>query len=742
MAINQHYVTTKALEEYLVNRSTGEPLAGGTVEFYKDDDRLIAKTVYQITGAPPNYTFIALPNPITLSAVGTIQNANGDNVALYYLPYTSDEDGADVELYYVVVKDADGNVQFTREGWPNFDEASSFESTEGTIVNELSNSQFIDVLFDPTLGLNIPYTGAGTTEVTFAPDWNIKITHSNSGSVAISRNNIAGTAHTPTNPPYTLTVTPGANITDLKLVQRLNHNPDIWTPTETGVRGFVAGGALLATNTSITMLYVPSSGTSQTIFTANNATGSPAYFSETKQLDPGDNPQTGANGYVDIQLSLSTSNPSTISSVQLVGLESDQSNVSYRQDTVSRQEDQLFHYYNSQLQYKPLPSYLIGWNFPLNPTQFLGASVAAQAVGANKSYYAWDQTIVFQTTDSGVTISRDSSGALKTLSAPVAGTQLALVQYKTGAEIIEMLSRRKCVHVAANASVATSATISLWYTTDVSLPSTIGSNNSIVLTLDSKGYPATRNGTWVEVPRSGLSNASVTTTATNAAEFIIGTSATAEFNQYGFSGWDMEGDADILNATYFAIVVGTASMAQNAYILWQDIACQDGDIPTVSAPLAKSQVLQQCQEYYWMTYPIGTLPGAASSNNARSALMTNSYYENTTPNGIRQVTAATFPIEFPVNMHTAPTTITFYSVAGTSGSVSLLVYAGTSALVAATDTTVSTFWAQADLNTARVNYIGAQSNTYLYNSGAIAINSIPPTGYIKYHAAVDARLGQ
>lgn len=734
MAINTHYVTTKALEEYLVNRTTGEPLAGGTVEFYKDDDRLVAKNVYQLTGAPPNYDFIALPNPLTLSAVGTIQNGDGDNVALYYLPYTSAEAGSDVELYYVVVRDSEGNVQFTREGWPNFNESSQFDAIQGTIVNEISNSQFVTVLFDADLGLTVPYTGASTTNVNIAPDWRLEITHSNSGSLTIARNNIAGTSNTVTNPPYTLTITPGANITDLKLIQRLSNNPDIWTPSETGVRGFVAGGALLGANTSITMAYVSSGGSSQVIFTANNSTGALAYFGETTQLIPGDNPDTGATGYVDIELVLSSSNASTISSVQIVGLDSEQSNVTYRQDTANRQKDYLSHYYEPLLAYKPIPSWLIGWDFPKNPAQF-GSSVAAQAVGANKSYYAWDQTIVFQTTNSGVTVSRDSgSQALKTLSANASGTRLALVQYLEQEEVRSMLTSRKCVHIAAKASVDTVATVSLWYTKDVSLPDlSAGTNNSIVLTLDASGYPATRNGTWVQVPRSGLSNASVTTSATNAAQFTIETNATAEFNNYSFSGWDMDGDTDIQNATYFAIVIGTASLAQNAFILWKSIACQDGDIATIPAPKSLEETLLDCRWYYEHSYQNGATPGTLTAEGASYTRFATAVSGGDT-NGYLQ----SFILEYD-DKRTVPN-IQFYSpFTGTADRISAEIDKDGTAIGVAADVDSTTNWSVAASSGARTFYLC--ENTSVNAVSAVGDASAGNECFGRFQYVVDARLG-
>lgn len=667
MALDPQYITGFSLEEYFVSKSDGTPLSGGYVEFYRDDSRATAKAVYQLvqgSGTPPNYTYSALPNPLYLSGVGTIQNSGGDNVALYYFPY--DENGA-LQLYYVKVYDQYGNLQFTREGWPNVSGTAvpPGNVNSGTTGNEISNGQFVDVLFEaPTL--TVSYT-AGTTDVTIAPDWVLSIVASNSGSLTVTQTPINGSSAYPNNPPYTLDITPGSNITGLSLVQRFSNNPDIGAPaTGAAANGFIASSILLGTGTSVTIAYAPSIGSSQIILTANNTSGAYAQFNETNQLSPAANTDTSVVGYVDFIIVLSTSAPSSISNIQAVFVPSNSTNFGYIPDTVNRQKDYLFHYYNDLLQYKPIPSYLIGWDFPLNPAQALGSSVAAQAVGANKSYYAWDQTIVFQSADSGVTISRHASGALKTLSAPVAGTQLALVQYVPGAQAIEMLTRRKCVNVSANASVATVATVSLWYTTGA-LPSTIGSNNSIVATLDSRGYPATQNGTWVKVGRSGLANNTVTSASTNAAQITIGTNSTTEFNQYAISGWDMDGAADITNATFFAIVVGTASLAQNEYVLWQSISCQDGDIPTIPAPKSKIETLQDCQAYYEKSFNLSVVP-------AQNVGTGNGEYATAYPSFVNVLTPYVIStIPYKVSKYATPTTVTLYNPSAANAEIRNIV---------------------------------------------------------------------
>lgn len=131
MALDPLYVTSINLDEFFINQQTGEPLANGSVEFWRDDNRAVGKNVFEITGAPPNYTYTELPNPLNLNATGNPIGNNGQNTSIYYYPYDAN---GNIELYYIVVKDSDGVVQFTRQGWPN-----TTEGLEGVINVTVAN---------------------------------------------------------------------------------------------------------------------------------------------------------------------------------------------------------------------------------------------------------------------------------------------------------------------------------------------------------------------------------------------------------------------------------------------------------------------------------------------------------------------------------------------------------------------------------------------------------------------------
>ena len=658
MGLNPRLITNTSLEQILVDKDTGLPLSGGYIYFYADDNRTQPKLVYQLSGSPPNYTYTPLPNPVPISSVGTPMDAAGNNISIYYFPYNNpDPNGTQnptdpVQLYYVVVQNSLGVAQFTRQGWPNYTAVDQPVSEQVTYDNLLSNPQFSSVSFTGG-SLNISFSIAGTYSYNIAPGWVLQIQSSGAGTASVTQTPVVGSAQYPTNPPYTLDFVAGANITSMQLIQQLSNNPNIWSPANGGTNGYLATSIVVSSGTTLNINYTPSVGTSTQLLSANNASGSYEQFTSTIQLPAANNTQNGNTGYVNIVINLPTSGNSSITSVQIVGLESNVIGVPFDQEPVNRQIDHLFHYYNSQLQYKPIRSSLIGWDFPLNPAQFLGYTVAASGAGANTSAYIWDQTILFQNTNNGAAASQSASGSKALTITATNATQFALVQYLTQTFARKILNTRNCVNVSALTSVGAGVvgTVSLWYTKSASLPS-ISSNNSLVATLDANGHPATLNGTWFEVQRPGLAN--------QKAQFTVGTSTTTNFNSYGFSGWDMQGVADCNAATFFAIVVGFATLPQGQTIDFNSISLIPGDIPTIPAVQHGAEVLLECQKYYWKSFLPTTVPAQNIGVN------------NGELNSVASVSGAGAclgpSVKFPVPMVNTPT-VTLYSPGDASANI-------------------------------------------------------------------------
>lgn len=123
MAINTDLlVAAPMLQDYLVDKDTGKPLANGIIYLYKDTSRLTYKNWYYQTGSPGAYSWITLSNPMHLSSVGTIQDPNGNDVIPFYYPYEETNSNSP-ETYFIRAYSVDSNgnqavLQFTRENFP------------------------------------------------------------------------------------------------------------------------------------------------------------------------------------------------------------------------------------------------------------------------------------------------------------------------------------------------------------------------------------------------------------------------------------------------------------------------------------------------------------------------------------------------------------------------------------------------------------------------------------------------
>lgn len=147
MPINTNLlVAAPMLQDYLVDKDTGFPLAGGIISLYEDDERSLYKNWYYQTGSPGVYTWVTLDNPLRLSSVGTIQDPNGNDVIPFYYPYDEDDDTIK-EAYYITVYSVDSNgnpavLQFTRENFPFSGSGNTPVSTSPTWRNYILNNVY------------------------------------------------------------------------------------------------------------------------------------------------------------------------------------------------------------------------------------------------------------------------------------------------------------------------------------------------------------------------------------------------------------------------------------------------------------------------------------------------------------------------------------------------------------------------------------------------------------------------
>lgn len=132
-------VTAPVLQDTFVDTS-GQPMAAGTITCYMDTSRTTLKNWYYQTGTPGAYTYIALPNPLTLSAAGTICDENGVDTIPFFYPYNED-DFTEEEPYYIVIENYAQTNQITRANFPFFGDATQSESAINA-ENYIANNVF------------------------------------------------------------------------------------------------------------------------------------------------------------------------------------------------------------------------------------------------------------------------------------------------------------------------------------------------------------------------------------------------------------------------------------------------------------------------------------------------------------------------------------------------------------------------------------------------------------------------
>lgn len=135
MPINTNLLISAAMLQDLIVDKIGNPMIAGTITCYHDNSRTTLKNWYYQSGTPGNYNYVPLPNPLTLSAAGTICDINGVDTIPFFYPYLETEGNIDTpqpDPYYIYIASADGQTIITRQNFP-FLGATSVQPSPGSI---------------------------------------------------------------------------------------------------------------------------------------------------------------------------------------------------------------------------------------------------------------------------------------------------------------------------------------------------------------------------------------------------------------------------------------------------------------------------------------------------------------------------------------------------------------------------------------------------------------------------------
>lgn len=590
--------------------------------------------------------------------------------------------------------------------------------------NQITNPQFSLINFTS------PLTIASTTSIDLevCPGWTLSLAlSSGTGNATITQvplNNSAST-QTASNAPYALELNlSGWSSAILK--QRFTQNGMLWANKV--VSSSVTARTQGATG-NIQSILVDSNGTTiATLLPSTLITNTFNEYPGKATLPATSNPDLPPAAYIEYQLILPTNIDIYLTSFQLIAGNLDL-NFPYEQDTIERQVDNTFHYFKPQLEFKPIPSYLVGWDFPLNPAQF-GSNSSLGAIGANKSAYIWDQTLCFQTVNNSISYERTTSRNNLRLTA-TATTQTAIIQYFDATQAKEILSNKLSVMVRCLASQSNlPVTVSIWYTTtNSSLPNaSIGNNNSIVTGLDLNGFPTVVGG-WNELVRSNLQKATFT------APITIDPNG---FQTNGFNQWPSLPITTINSVKFMAVVIGTGSLNNTQTIEFASASLVAGDVPTIPAPKTADEVLRQCQYFYEQSYSDGTQIGTANTNNLQVAPMFSRISES--PGNGSFVYANAFGFRYKVRKRIIPATRLISTTGTTSAVRASLYYVNTLGVLTinSNDITVGDFF---------TTFSDVDSSYYLPNITVTPMlivsdsNRSYAAGFIRFHYTIDARLG-
>lgn len=729
--LDPSYVVTSDVDTFFVSRDTGLPLSGGTLEFWRDADHTTAKAVYEQTGTGSAPVYTSLGSIVTLSAVGTVQDSGGNNVLIYYKPFDAD---GDLDLYYVVCKDSNGVVQFTRQAWPNItSESSPLGNSDFQTTNQITNPQFNDVFFNTGGALTSTFTASGTDQVfALAPGWDLVL--SGAGTVTVQRVAISGNDQVPTNPPYVIDLTVSAGVTKCWFRQRFGVNSGLWSSVTNGP--IFLSASITAENqgvgtSGVQIIYIPSTGTGQTTildfsfpgttYTTHNETSAAA-------IPASNNTDVGNAGYIDIVVAFATGSHTRFSSIQIVPTTDPTGStvIPFELNASSRNEAFMGSYYIPRLNAKQIPSYLVGWDFTNAPYQFGTSGTIANAAG-----YLTDQTIAFRGATGAVAWAR--SAVTGGLQLTTAGTNDAfyIMQYLNVDQVNDMIGGSLSVNVFGyKGSVGGNVTMKVYLVRAPStgtipiLPTSIG-------TIATDGTFTVTAANWALYPRSGLDTATaILNTVTNNDEIA------SEINDYGFTGWKITDVAQLTDTARFAIVVTFAYIDASTVVTVNSISVCPGDIPARPAVQSADEVLSQCQYYYEKSTPVGILPTATGTASP--------YYSTqwTTTSGGSKFTVypRSLDIQFNRQKRATPTMALYSSKTGTVGNVYLDVY-NANLSVFDGDVATSGNWFAGFTNTVGCVFNPTDRSVNIHDAGSTFTNQNICESLVYFNFTADARLG-
>lgn len=664
-------------------------------------------------------------NPIQLLANGTVPNNLYFNPDLVYrIQIRKGPTTADALIYDV--------QNFIPEGSGNSTAITNFANAQ----NLITNPQFGDISFanNATVGQNYTITLAGTYDI--APGWQLVLT--GLGSTTLLQKQYSGTSFATVppingNPPTTLLIN-NVGWSTAQLIETVADNGAIFS------NGSVSMSALLnpsSANQVVSLVYKPSSGLGTIIASSTTTPLPPGVFttlSGAVNIPASTSADTGNSAFVQFIINLANTGQIEVTNVQVMG-QSAQLAVSpapvaqvplFQELSPEQIANAEFNVYKNSLITQPKNSILTGWNFALNPFQFV---TTGQATATSIAAYIADQTILVQQTASSFTTGQATIPANSLLfleSLTATNNRMALIQYidpvtirPYWGDVLSILANVSNTSSNPSSSIRLKARL-IWRTT---LPSTIG-NSEPIASWTVGGEPVFSAG-WTSIAPK------------NDPAYVLPINAVPPLAGMAFDGFRLP-PASTANQT-LGVVIYTIDNANNVTtdnFLFDKISLVANDFAVEANPQTFDEVLRECQYYYEKSYDWNVLPGATTPSGQLIA------QQQIDTDGAGHLTtfARTFGISYKTPKRTTSPTVVFYSPLNVINNVQLIGLNASG--VMSINSGVSTAnWSQ--LSGGKSNTVFAKVSTASMNgTGLTATYSYDVSeAYILFHFISDARLG-
>lgn len=599
--------------------------------------------------------------------------------------------------------------------------------------NQISNSNFSQINFVSPLVI----TTAGTYLI--APGWELVLT--GAGSTTITQLIFSGSENIITDPAYALEIS-NNGWTEAYIRQRFHNNGAIWA------NGAITMSLTASANTSaqtISLIYAPNApGVPQEVATGLIGTGNYVVLSGAINLPASGNSSVSTSAYIDMTIQLPPTGSVNITNFQVIGqtdpiidpaTQMPYINIpsalipSYQQESQERLIDHLFHYYKNQLVIKPKKSLLTGWNFPLNPFQYVTTTVTTNTAITS---YICDQTILRQELASQIqsgenTIDQRLNLLIKAVTAAT-NTRFALIQYIDSTTILPYWSYVLAAFARARifTSHGTAVHLKCRLIYQAGLPPAI-SNIEPIASWAPASDPAFALG-WTAI--TPLNDPAYLLPNAYAIDEVSGETAYPYFSFDGFQMPNASNTSMTLGIVIYTMDNLNATSGTEDSIAFDKISL----IPSYFGADAQSQTfdesLRDCQFYYEKSYDISDLPGTTTTNNT--------YFAEQLAGDSSPIHfySRSFNINYKAVKRSQTQTITFYSpVTGSSAQVHGYILNGSSPS------------ADADLAITNWNQFTSGEDASCFKpvntTGLITLSQANNVAeaYLLTHYTIDARLG-